>query len=201
MNRSDTVVLAIMISCLLPGCSTQTTRRAAQVVPAWTPSADVGASLDSPSKVGKYEVRPPKGYQLQEDSHGVARGFLWQSSPSDDKKTAKFHIVLAPLNDQEQTLSAEQVVQRALAALENGPKAKLTSKMPTEVGTVNGLRFARVRFSVSETLNNKLVQGQALLYACVDGATSIMISGSAIDQDKESTLKLLEGAALTFRKP
>ena len=68
---------------------------------------------------------------------------------------------------------------------------------PVEYGRINGLSFARVRWSAKTRLRGQQTHG--LAYVATPGQSDIMIDMQDIEPHQASTLKVADAAARTFR--
>ena len=68
---------------------------------------------------------------------------------------------------------------------------------PVEYGRINGLSFARVRWSAKNPATGQQTHG--LAYVATPGQSDIMIDVQDIEPHQASTLKVADAAARTFR--
>jgi hypothetical protein len=68
---------------------------------------------------------------------------------------------------------------------------------PVEHGRINGLNFARVRWSAKNPGTGQQTHG--FVYVATPGQTDVMIDSQDVEPHQDSTLRVVDAAARTFR--
>lgn len=152
----------------------------------WTPDSALLAQLAPPIQLRGYELRPPKDWVFFDKSHDDVAFGIWEAPARSDGFAPKFWMISAPTKGK---LKPDE-------AMDDGTKlfGQGWTLSPREYGKVAGIDFVRARFVQSN-------KGRGVTYFGVIGERFVCITGLDQEPHHEPTLKLLEAAALTFRKP
>jgi hypothetical protein len=170
-------------------------------LPVWEPNPKLLEQLDPYQAVGDYEIRPPKGYESKSGQEpGAAptslKRFYWSLPRRQDNTSAALSIIMetAPLPQ----LYAPSL-RNQLAGL-SAPNESATDwqQKPIELGTVNGITFARRSWQC--VYRGKTKKTCQFRYVSKDSGALITILAQDEEPYGEESLKLLNAAALTFRK-
>jgi hypothetical protein len=179
-------------ACLLPGCGKDkgsTTK--------WEPEAALLEKLQPETEVEAYRVRPPKGYTMTATPAPNGKAYAWAGAPRANGVTPSFTVLVMTVPQREATISAEDFVGKMLEGVKK--RRDGWQQSATERGQVNGLEFARTRWSGTEPTKGWKMHGFS--YGFKDGNTYVQLASQDAEPDHEAPLKLAEAAALTFRKP
>ena len=167
----------------------------------WVPEASLLGHLAAETEVlGNPDsaIRPPAGYQLQPldtPPGSGATGARW-ISPSRPDGTA--HRLLVIIGKRPPGTAAPPLGEFAADFLSSrsGQVGPLQMQ-PVEYGRINGLSFARVRWSAKNPGSGQETHGIA--YVATPGQVDIMIDSQDVEPHQASTLALADAAARTFR--
>jgi hypothetical protein len=153
--------------------------------------------LADPQPCGSYAVRPPKHYSLQtipQQDGSIA--YAWAMGPRADSSRSYILAVVMPPNSHPELHTLGDMLDHFLAGISQHLTAFKAS--PGELGTINGLAFAR-RYWVG----NNPATGQTLhgfIYASRDGRSIVELSSQDVEPYSDTLLPLTEASALTFQK-
>lgn len=165
---------------------------------AWTPSRAYLSQLAATTKVGAYQLRPPKGYTRQHTSGpDQAQVVGWVSSPRPNG--VRSYLMLAVVNVPKapaKKYSVEQILNKFLQGIQRS-RGKDWRRTATEHGQIGGLAFVRARWSGTEPKGGFKMHGFNYV-GLVDGHI-IQLSSQDIEPHYQEPLALAEAAALTFK--
>lgn len=154
-------------------------------------------SLDTPVDFEGYTVRPPKDY-TRTDPAGAPPGakmVAWAGKRRPDGGAAAFLLMVGTPPKGERIPPLEEALNEML----QGSRRSLKdwSQTPTEFGEVNGLSFARTRWSGTHVVKGAKMHG--FTYVAFDGPRFIQMGAQDVAPHEE-TLKVGEAAALTLQR-
>ena len=163
----------------------------------WAPEPSLLEQLDAESAGSGFTIRPPRGYQLiKQTGPNGSHVFGWKGGQRPDGVSPYLMVSVAPIPPGEH--SAEGLEQ-ALDAFLGGVQRRRTSwaRTPTERGHIGALEFVRATWSGVEPSRNIKMHGFS--YVTATGEAIVQISSQDVDPGDETTLKLAEASALTFK--
>jgi hypothetical protein len=172
---------------------------ASQPASRWEPPSKLVAQLANSVVVDSVLIRPPKGYELveQTDATSQATAHGWQGSKRADGLHPTLAVMTKALPSHLQGPPPPACLERALRTyLESLQResAKFTATA-VEHGAIGGLPFARVRWK--GTRADREMEG--FIYAGVVGRTFVYLSSQDLRSDRTGALDLAEAGALTVR--
>jgi hypothetical protein len=165
---------------------------------AWTPDMARLAQLAPEVKMPGFRIRPPKGYRLQQQSHGAGHAFSWVGATrGDGTRPYLMVLVMTPPPGATKQYAPVEALNAFLASIQQ--RRDDWQRSDPEQGTVNGREFVRARWSGVETTTQQRMRGFS--YVTVDNGAIIQVSSQDVEPHDQAGLKLAETAALTFRSP
>jgi hypothetical protein len=167
--------------------------------PTWKPAPALLSRLDAPFTVGRFELRPPKGYVLQRQTGPAQTQALGWVGPARDNGVRPYlmlGIVTVPATEAGKH-SVEQSLDKFLQSIQKS-RGQDWKRNATEHGTVNGLPFVRARWSGSLPKSPFKVHG--FNYVTLVKGQVIQLSSQDVEPDQREPLALAEAAALTFKR-
>lgn len=170
----------------------------------WSADQKLLEKLGDEQAVGDYRIRIPQGYNPSNPAAaGPTRAFLWELPLRDDRTAADFSLIL-------QALPAEVVAGKKLEDhfqdVVEAVKCKRDdwSATPPEYGQIDGRTFIRLHWTgIGKPVSRKALSGrkmQGFIYVSVEQQNAIIMVSQDVEPDAETTMPLLEAAALTLRK-
>jgi hypothetical protein len=162
----------------------------------WKADAGMVAKLAAPATVMGYRIRPPKGYQqFQQPGPEGSTAFAWVGPVREDGTRSMMMLVVAPIAKGERP-----PVNEAVKAMVDSIKKSRTHfhQEPTENGTLDGVAFARIRWSGTKTGMGMNVEG--VNYAAIDGDRVVYLWTQDVVPSCAASLKLTQASLLTFAK-
>jgi len=170
-------------------------KRPADAPPRWKPGSNAFSQVGEEVQVGRYRIHPPADFIADQVAPEAGQQlFRWKGPLRPDGTVPLFEIRLTSAGPMANKL--EDVMEKDLQAI---PSTRLGWTCAAAMrGEINGMVFARTRWSIMESLVPMKYKKSGLLYAAVDGDTLIRISL----QDSISHFGTgADAAPLTFRKP
>jgi hypothetical protein len=155
--------------------------------------------------IGNYRIRPPKGYKLDDfstDPKTLEPGGKFNFVPATAPKYWPRIALQTKVLDQFDSAMANEKLLAGAADQEQAYrqiKADFTKTTP-ERGNLSGLPAWRCRFGGTEEITDK-DKLHGVYYLVRDGNVAIYTYFGAVEPNHEATLKMLEAAVLSFRKP
>lgn len=169
-------------------------------LPEWRPDAAALAGLSEPTPIpGNPDctIQPPKRYQWQqlEVKPGVPMsGARWASPARPDGQENRL-LVMIGKRGAEVPSPPDQFARNFLASREQ--QVGRLQIQPIEHGMINGLPFARARWTAEHPVAK--VRTHGFVYFASPGQLDIMLDSQDQEPYHAETLRLAEAAALTFR--
>jgi hypothetical protein len=173
-------------------CSTPT--GADVTVKAWTPESAMLSKLDDPQPIGRYLLRPPKGYSPQTTpSPGGSTGYAWVTKPRHDGTR---DYILVAVGTDSATRSLDDLLDAFMAGIREHHND--VKESPVETGTINSLAFERAYWvGIVPELG---VNMHGFVYVANDGGAVIEMSSQDVEPYSKKTLRLTEASALTLQR-
>jgi hypothetical protein len=163
----------------------------------WKSNEALLNQLDSAKSIEEFLINPPKGYnsQTQSGPHG-SRATVWAGPPRHDGTRPQVMILTVTLPPEElNQYNLEQILDELVARL--SPQRKDWKLMPTEQGLINGLLFARTRWSGTDIPTGRKMHG--FNYVTIVGEKVVQLSSQDVEPHHKEALELAESSALTFK--
>jgi hypothetical protein len=167
-------------------------------LPHWLPDKELVKSLAPTVKIAGYILQPPKGYKMRMGSppQGVA-AMAWAGEKRDDgtRPTLIFSLIDMDARDLQQ-YTIEDLADKLLG----GVKRRRTEwqQGKTERGIVNGMTFARISWTGTESEQKHKMRG--FIYVALDGDSIIQLTSQDVLPVANQSVPLAEAAVLTFKK-
>jgi hypothetical protein len=200
------LLLAAVVGTTAAATGCQQRQPSAQVarpenLPEWRPDATLLAELAErtpiPGNPG-CTIQPPKLYRqqpLEVDPGEPASGARWASPARPNGQENRLLVIIGKRGAGEAPTPPDQFARNFLASRE-----AMVGQMqiqPVEHGIINGLPFARARWSAEHPV--KKVRTHGFVYFASPGQLDIMLDSQDQEPHDAETLRLAEAAALTFR--
>ncbi len=168
-------------------------------LPKWLPDKTQLTLLEVGSKVGRYQLRAPKGYQPQaRPAYATLTGCTWTGTARDDNSRPYLMLLIfTPPAGAEDRFTLEQLFAQMLSTL--SMKRDKWQQSPTEAGLVNGMMFLRAYWAGIDKDSGHPMKG--FCYMAQDGKTFVQLSSQEYEPHDKTALPLAEAAALTLQKP
>jgi hypothetical protein len=165
----------------------------------WTPDKKLAENLAPAQAVeGGYSIRPPKGYRIDRpDAPPGMKMFGWIGAARRDGSQPSLSVALiTPPAGQAPNLPLEQLADKLLGGLKR--RRNNYQQGNPEKGVVNGMNFARIRWTGTESVQNRKMEG--FIYVAQDGNKIIQINCQDFVPEARQALPLAEASVLTFKK-
>jgi hypothetical protein len=160
----------------------------------WRPDPALLAQLGPEMEIQGYRLRPPKGYQRQQQQTPGGLAYVWTPPDSENRTGAIFSVWVATHPDKKPIDPQEMVAEYFSGIRKNYTDWEQTA---FERGQINGLACLRVRWTAENPQQHNV---HGVVYCGATGHTAFLVAGGeAVAQ--ESILPLLETAARTLSKP
>jgi hypothetical protein len=171
-------------------------------LPTWKPDPKFLDQLGEEFTFEGYRIRPPKGYQLDQDDnkkdrekHGVVSCHWYFGDRLTGEAGCDILIDLGKVGQKPVGKElADWLKTRAMKEI-----SEQYTKTTPEKGKVNGFTALRARFSGVNPKTKRKCQGVG--YEIHEGQNTILLFCDDFDSKDDQRIKLLETALLTFRKP
>lgn len=166
-------------------------------LPTWKSNKALLNQLDSAKEIEGFLINPPKDYtRLTELGPEGSKITGWAGLPRPDKTRAQLVILTFTLPKEELKMyNLEQILDELVASA--GQQRKDWQRMPTEKGLINGLLFARTRWSGTDIRLGRKMYG--FNYVTLVGEKVIQLSSQDIEPHHKEALELAEASAFTFK--
>jgi hypothetical protein len=162
------------------------------------PERELVRQLGPETKVGPYQLRPPRGYAVFRQVEGWRGSGMGWAGPRRDDGTCPFLVVaFNPLLPEERDLPPEKLLEKFLEGLRT--QFEDADILFTERGRLGGLDFIRTR--VQGVVRKVRKKGFGFIYLAKDGPNGIVLFYLDVAHRFNETVALVETSALTFRKP
>jgi len=167
-------------------------------LPKWTADKALMENLAETVEIEGYSIQPPKGYEMQESDapEGIkASGWAGEQRESGVRPSLAMMIVEIPKAE-----AKKYTLEQMTTKLADGVKRRQTEWQQSKIekGVINGLTFARLRWTSTEPTRQLKMQG--FVYAARIGNSLVSFTSQDTASEAKRSLALAEAALFTFKK-
>jgi hypothetical protein len=167
-------------------------------LPNWTVPADLESELGAEVACGIFKIRPPSGFQSAPASSRGSLDYVWCDLSGSGDIATMVGVNVADLPAHLKAATLESQLDRQMVIMRSYHDN--FTMMPMELGRINGLAFARVRWNGVKKLRDgrrgPSAQGVFYVAATRDRNTLISIVAAGMTSD---ALKRVEASILSLR--
>jgi hypothetical protein len=169
--------------------------------PPWTLDPNAGKLLASARTVkgnSRFEFRPPKGYtrsDLEVTGGAPVSGERWSSLRRSDGTQHTLLVVIGKRAPDDANFEHHELISNFLKSREKSVGPMQISKV--EFGKVQGVDFARASWTAQHATTGMKYRG--IVYVTDSAPYDIILDSQDVEPYAETTLKLAEASALTFK--
>ncbi|MFK7768550.1 MAG: hypothetical protein AB8B55_15110 [Mariniblastus sp.] len=192
------VPVALLISfAFLTGCDSNSAPLAPRL-DVWSASEADVAKLGPEVDALGIKIRPPQGFSMVDPRDGPngSKIVAWVGERRNDGSAASVQLMIVTVPESEQVPTAAAALDRLMGAVKRNRDS--WNQSPTELGSINGLEFARVKWNAFEPQTMNPMDGY--MYVAIDGDKLYQLATQDIRMYKDTALELSNASILSFKK-
>lgn len=163
---------------------------------AWKPLASIAQGLNPQMAIGKYQIHPPKLYQVSEEKAADFQAWNFQGNEKAYQQVPALIFRLEGEKSPYNVGGPKEAMDRFFKDSDRYLGVLLPQQKETEEGNINGIPFLRRHFiTMGETL-----RGKGFVYLGRDGSQTIIAFAYDSGNEREAIMNLMETVVLTLRK-
>jgi hypothetical protein len=166
----------------------------------WTPNAAFLGDLAPETQVQGYRLRPPKGYSFQQRAVLNGTLYIWKGITRPNGSSPGLIMTINPVPPLElANTTLDQQFSAFLTSFKNSQRFQVPDLANTasEHGEIDGVKFVRCRLTGNVVGKGKL---HGFCYLGIVGSNLISMTSVDFEPHDQTTLRVAETAALTFKK-